>query len=111
LRIGPIHGDAHHGNVVVGDDGAARFVDLGEWRPRGVQALDAIGCAVDARAAELGVPWPVALRDVDARGGDIEHCDAPPELRRALFGLYRIGIKAAYTRRRTLASIARMIFA
>lgn len=104
VAIGPQHGDVHAGNVVVGDDGQLRLIDLGELRLQGAHDLDVIGAAVEAEARLRGTSWIHVVHEAGALPL-ASPVLLPAEARAVVYGCFRLGGLAAWLPRRQLLPI------
>ncbi len=52
LQVGPVHGDFHYKNIVKVEADTAELIDADCFRPRGIQAFDAIYFALEAALVE-----------------------------------------------------------
>ena len=55
--LGFAHGDFHSRNIMLGDDGRARLIDLDCLRMDGIQQLDALNFALEAEWSRTGSLW------------------------------------------------------
>ena len=63
-NVGFAHGDFHHGNIMIDQNGSAKLIDLDCMRVKSIQEFDALNFIVEHIMSKSGIHWTLSIANI-----------------------------------------------